>query len=160
MGPPPRSLTAEANSCFMVRVLHGPNRIQGCGASISPERGLPSDQLYRTSNNQGHRVPVTLYTRVLIQGCVKTPTANLRKEPLSQSPSKEEKRENNSAHSLLVHVFTQPGSQTEVRARNREVRFALVSGHRYAAPACPEKRNNGLSRHKIKTVRQRNQYVA
>src|SRR5713101_7056474 len=53
-------------------------------------------------------------------GCVKTPTSNLqveslsrlrriRKEPLWQSPSKEEKRENNSAHSLLVHVFTQPG---------------------------------------------------
>src|SRR5271168_2585041 len=71
MGPPPRSLTAEANSCFMVRVPHGPNRIQGCGASIAPERGLPSDQLYRTSNNEGHRVAVTLDTKVLIQGCVK-----------------------------------------------------------------------------------------
>src|SRR5882672_5442665 len=32
-------LTAEANGCFMVRVLHGPDRIQGCGASIAPERG-------------------------------------------------------------------------------------------------------------------------
>ena len=74
MGPPPRSLTAEANSCFMVRVPHGPNRIQGCGASIAPERGLPSDQLYRTSNNEGHRVEVTLDTKVLIQGCVKTRT--------------------------------------------------------------------------------------
>src|SRR3977135_1683846 len=72
MGPLPRSLTAEANSCFMVRVPHGPNRIQGCGASIAPERGLPSDQLYRTSNNEGHRVAVTLDTKVLIQGCVKT----------------------------------------------------------------------------------------
>src|SRR5476651_144167 len=70
--PPPRSLTAEANSCFMVRVPHGPNRIQGCGASIAPERGLPSDQLYRTSNNEGHRVAVTLDTKVLIQGCVKS----------------------------------------------------------------------------------------
>src|SRR5258708_7884785 len=80
MGPPPRSLTAEANSCFMVRVPHGPNRIQGCGASIAAERGLPSDQLYRTSNNEGHRVAVTLDTRVLIQGCVKTQTLNLRVE--------------------------------------------------------------------------------
>src|SRR6266404_3255487 len=80
MGPLPRSLTAEANSCFMVRVLHGPNRIQGCGASIAPERGLPSDQLYRTSNNEGHRVAVTLDTKVLIQGCVKTPMANFRVE--------------------------------------------------------------------------------
>src|ERR1700687_3274858 len=84
MGPPPRSLTAEANSCFMVRVPHGPNRIQGCGASIAPERGLPSDQLYRTSNNEGHRVAVTLDTKVLIQGCVKTPMLNLRVE----SPSR------------------------------------------------------------------------
>ena len=74
MGPPPRSLTAEANSCFMVRVPHGLNRIQGCGASIAPERGLPSDQLYRTSNNEGDRVAVTLDTKVLIQGCVKTCT--------------------------------------------------------------------------------------
>ena len=65
--PLPRSLTAEANGCFMVRVLHGPNRIQGCGASIAPERGLPSDQLYQTSNNEGHRVAVTLDTKVLIQ---------------------------------------------------------------------------------------------
>src|ERR1035437_866977 len=72
MGLPPRSLTAEANSCFMVRVPHGPNRIQGCGASIAPECGLPSDQLYRTSNNEGYRVAVTLDTKVLIQGCVKT----------------------------------------------------------------------------------------
>src|SRR5882672_2807643 len=76
MGPPPRSLTAEANSCFMVRVPHGPNRIQGCGASIAPDRGLPSDQLYRTSNNEGHRVAETLDTKVPIQGCVKTRESN------------------------------------------------------------------------------------
>jgi hypothetical protein len=85
MGPPPRSLTAEANSCFMVRVPHGPNRIQGCGASIAPERGLPSDQLYRTSNNEGHRVAVTLDTKVLIQGCVKTCTRRERAELFSLS---------------------------------------------------------------------------
>ncbi len=84
MGPPPRSLTAEANSCFMVRVPHGPNRIQGCGASIAPERGLPSDQLYRTSNNEGHRVAVTLDTKVLIQGCVKTRLRQGRSESFSQ----------------------------------------------------------------------------
>src|ERR1700688_4008576 len=87
MGPPPRSLTAEANSCFMVRVPHGPNRIQGCGASIAPERGLPSDQLYRTSNNEGHRVAVTLDTKVLIQGCVKTCPSQGRLESFSQLPS-------------------------------------------------------------------------
>src|SRR6266436_3932565 len=89
MGPLPRSLTAEANSCFMVRVLHGPNRIQGCGASIAPERGLPSDQLYRTSNNEGHRVAVTLDTKVLIQGCVKTRSGKGGAESFSQLPSSE-----------------------------------------------------------------------
>src|SRR5712675_2294374 len=84
MGPPPRSLTAEANSCFMVRVLHGPNRIQGCGASIAPERGLPSDQLYRTSNNEGHRVAVTLDTKVLIPSTDLTaPKSNFRSSPES-----------------------------------------------------------------------------
>src|SRR5258708_28174183 len=83
MGPPPRSLTAEANSCFMVRVQHGDNRIEGCGASIARERGLPSDQLYRTSNNEGHRVAVTLDTKVLIQGCVKTSTSREREELFS-----------------------------------------------------------------------------
>src|SRR6266850_2296309 len=125
MGPPPRSLTAEANSCFMVRVLHGPNRIQGCGASIAPERGLPSDQLYRTSNNEGHRVAVTLDTRVLIQGCVKTPTFNLRVEIPSRFRTFENQkclrpllrrddRENNSAHSWLLHVFTQPGPKADI----------------------------------------------
>src|SRR5258705_4329035 len=152
MGPPPRSLTAEANSCFMVRVLHGPNRIQGCGASIAPERGLPSDHLYRTSNNQGHRVAVTLDTRVLIQGCVKTPTSNLRveslsrlrgitKEPLWQSPWKGEKRENNSAHSLLVHVFTQPGSDSELAELLIDVSSTPTNGHcatRTPRPKVPE----------------------
>ena len=32
MGPPPRSLAAEANDCFMVRPPRGANRIQGRGA--------------------------------------------------------------------------------------------------------------------------------
>src|SRR5713101_1231834 len=70
-------------------------------------------------------------------GCVKTPTSNLqveslsrlrriRKEPLWQSPSKEEKRENNSAHSLLVHVFTQPGVKMR-NTRNEQMFSALPS---------------------------------
>ena len=62
-------------------------------------------------------------------GCVKTSTSDLRvellsrlgeirKERLCQSPSKEEKRENNSAHSLRVHVFTQPGPEADIPDRN------------------------------------------
>src|SRR5712672_1489583 len=133
MGPPPRSLTAEANSCFMVRVPHGPNRIQGCGASIAPERGLPSDQLYRTSNNEGHRVAVTLDTRVLIQGCVKTCTSGECAELFSlfssfdgdcQSGSFviQRNRETNflrASSKFDVGVFTQPGSKTEILAASR-----------------------------------------
>jgi hypothetical protein len=51
------------------------------------------------------------------QGCDPTPELRverlfqlrrIRKEQLSQSPAKEEKRENNSVDSLVVHVFTQP----------------------------------------------------
>src|SRR6266850_3973480 len=53
--------------------------------------------------------------------CVKTPTCNLRVEIPSRfrqlenqkylrPPLGEDDRENNSAHSWLVHVFTQPGS--------------------------------------------------
>src|SRR5713226_4033276 len=58
-------------------------------------------------------------------GCVKTPTSNFRveilsrlrwigKELLCQSSPKEEKGENNSAHSLLARVFTQPGSLASI----------------------------------------------
>ena len=60
--------------------------------------------------------------------CVKTLTSNLRVEILSrlrrigkeqhwQSQSKEEKGENNSAHSLLARVFTQPGPKADAIAR-------------------------------------------
>ena len=41
MGPPPRSLAAEANDCFMVWSQHGANRIQGCGAIFAPMAGSP-----------------------------------------------------------------------------------------------------------------------
>jgi hypothetical protein len=44
-GASPRSLAAEANGCFMVGIQHGSNRIQGCGASVARDGGLPSDLL-------------------------------------------------------------------------------------------------------------------
>ena len=58
-------------------------------------------------------------------GCVKTPTFNLRVEIPSRFRKfenqkclrpllREDDRENNSALAWLVHVFTQPGSETEV----------------------------------------------
>src|SRR6266403_424254 len=57
-------------------------------------------------------------------GRVKTPTFNLRVETPSRFRKfenqkclrpllREDDRENNSAHSWLVHVFTQPGSSTD-----------------------------------------------
>jgi hypothetical protein len=49
MGPPPRSLASEANDCFMVRLLRGANRIQGCGAIFARYGGLPSDRWQATA---------------------------------------------------------------------------------------------------------------
>src|SRR5271155_1663068 len=73
MGPPPRSLAAEANGCFMVRVRHGPNRIQGCGARDAPDSGLPSDQSKHASPLGEQSDAIKLDTDIPIQGCVKTP---------------------------------------------------------------------------------------
>lgn len=43
MGPPPRSLAAGANGCFMVGIRRWSNRIQGCGAMLRAQNGgLPS----------------------------------------------------------------------------------------------------------------------
>jgi hypothetical protein len=139
MGLPPRSLTAEANSCFMVRVPHGPNRIQGCGASIAPECGLPSDQLYQTSNNEGQRVAVTLDTKVPIQGCVKTWTRRERAELFALFSSFDDdwqsasfliqrNRDKLSTRKFDVGVFTQPGSNADVVDHLRDVCFAPESG--------------------------------
>src|SRR6516162_6275729 len=72
MGPPPRSLAAEANGCFMVRVRHGPNRIQGCGARDAPDSGLPSDQSKHASTTGEQSHAIKLDTDVPIQGCAKT----------------------------------------------------------------------------------------
>src|SRR5258708_30353419 len=78
-------------------------------------------------------------------GRVKTPMFNLRVEIPSRfrkfenqkcvrPPLREDDRENNSAHSWLVHVFTQPGSKPEKLAmstcfplcpRNQTLRYAL-----------------------------------
>jgi hypothetical protein len=41
MGPPPRSLAAEAIDCFMVRVPYGSNRIQGRGAMLYAQWQAP-----------------------------------------------------------------------------------------------------------------------
>ena len=73
MGPPPRSLAAEANGCFMVRVRRGPNRIQGCGARDAPDSGLPSDQSKHASTIGEQSDAIKLDTDIPIQGRVKTP---------------------------------------------------------------------------------------
>ena len=148
MGPLPRSLTAEANSCFMVRVLHGPNRIQGCGASIAPERGLPSDQLYRTSNNEGHRVAVTLDTKVLIQG-VKTRSGKGGAESFSQLPSSESSCQHKTdsyfdeiemevLHGSWPSEFSHSlGQNRKSSTRANVFRCSPNNGHRQDTSACP-----------------------
>src|ERR1700682_1873144 len=75
--PQKRMVASWSGSCM------DPTEYKVAARSIAPERGLPSDQLYRTSNNEGHRVAVTLDTKVLIQGCVKTLTLKLSVEILS-----------------------------------------------------------------------------
>jgi hypothetical protein len=70
-------------------------------------------------------------------GRVKTPTFNLRVEIPSRFRKfenqkclrpllREDDRENNSAHSWLVHVFTQPGSFATEMGLPCHVRFTLV----------------------------------
>jgi len=120
-----------------------------CGASIAPERGLPSDQLYRTSNNEGHRVAVTLDTKVLIQGFVKTRTRGECAELFSlfssfdgacQSGSFliQRNRDKRSKRKFDVGVFTQPGSDSEVHSRNRRVRSTPMNRHSALGQSVPK----------------------
>src|ERR1700694_2801121 len=80
-------------------------------------------------------------------GRVKTPTRNLRVEipsrfrqlenqKCSRPPQGEDDRENNSAHSWLVHVFTQPGSISTELGGPRHVRFPPVSDHGVDVAGC------------------------
>src|SRR5258706_14990262 len=72
-------------------------------------------------------------------GRVKTPTFNLRVETPSRFRKfenqkclrlllREDDRENNSAHSWLVHVFTQPGSKGDLTAPKSKFRSTTESG--------------------------------
>src|SRR5271167_3759320 len=77
MGPPPRSLATEANGCFMVRVRHGPNRIQGCGARDAPDSGLPSDQSKHASTIGEQSDAIKLDTDIPIHGSLKQLSPNV-----------------------------------------------------------------------------------
>jgi len=54
-------------------------------------------------------------------------TLNRKKNGSGSRGRRGDKGENNSAHSLRAHVFTRPGSFSEVGPRSRDVRFAPVS---------------------------------
>ena len=57
MGPPPRSLAAEANDCFMVRTPPGTTEYKVAARSFAPYGGLPSVRccsLYSTSQMEVH----------------------------------------------------------------------------------------------------------
>src|SRR5216684_826476 len=80
-------------------------------------------------------------------GRVKTPTFNLRVEIPSRfrkfenqkclrPPLREDDRENNSAHSWLVHVFTQPGSIVSVWRSAGHFRSTPINGHSQRPPEC------------------------
>src|SRR5713101_8140186 len=87
-------------------------------------------------------------------GRVKTPTFNLRVEIPSRFHKfknqkclrpllREDDRENNSAHSWLVHVFTQPWSKPDLPPLDRDVRFAALNGLKSDIAPCPESANTG-----------------
>src|SRR5260370_33221366 len=87
-------------------------------------------------------------------GRVKTPTFNLRVETPSRFRKfenqkclrlllREDDRENNSAHSWLVHVFTQPGSKTEVSALPLHFRFTPQSRHQLSPLRGPFRARSG-----------------
>src|SRR5437762_6581738 len=92
-------------------------------------------------------------------GRVKTPSFNLRVEIPSRFRKfenqkclpplpREDDRENNSAHSWLVHVFTQPGSKAALTAPKSNVRFTPESGLRSDIAPCPKSANSDAS-HRI-----------
>src|SRR6266403_5157077 len=88
-------------------------------------------------------------------GRVKTPTFNLRVETPSRFRKfenqkclrlllREDDRENNSAHSWLVHVFTQPGSKADLTAPKSNFRFTPESGLNSDIAPCPKSATSGL----------------
>jgi hypothetical protein len=56
MGPPPRSLAAEANCCFMVGIRRRSNRIQGCGAMLRAQMAGSPRFVLRIGNT---KIPFT-----------------------------------------------------------------------------------------------------
>src|SRR5260370_13032370 len=93
---------------------------------------------------------------VLGLGCVKTPTFNLRVEIPSRFRKfenqkclrpllREDDRENNSAHSWLVHVFTQPGSKPEKLAMSTCFPLYPETGHGWKPLSWPFLARNGHS---------------
>ena len=105
-------------------------------------------------------------------GCVKTPTFNLRVEIPSRFRKfenqkclrpllREDDRENNSAHSRLVHVFTQPGSIASLQRCPDHFRSTPMNGQFPSRSACLKRAatSGSRQRHSI-TSSARNKYDA
>jgi hypothetical protein len=73
MGPPPRSLAAEANDCFMVRTRYGYNRIQVCGAGTGAQWQAPLGSFCYLSP-LCHR-PASADLRAAVMDCAKEDAA-------------------------------------------------------------------------------------
>jgi hypothetical protein len=89
-------------------------------------------------------------------GRVKTPTFNLRVEIPSRFRKfenqkclrpllREDDRENNSAHSWLLHVFTQPGSIASFRGCANDFRTTPINRHSQSPSACLKGTTSGLT---------------
>ena len=102
-----------------------PTEYKVAARASRPSVGSPRIKLYRTSNNEGHRVAVTLDTKVLIQGCVKTSTRRDGAELFSLFSSFDGAcqsgsfliqfyRDKRSTRKFDVGVFTQPRSSGDM----------------------------------------------
>src|SRR5713226_10630262 len=129
---------------------------------VAPERTIrisfarPEELLSR----EGSCSEVALRMSVVGLGRVKTPMFNLRVEIPSRFRKfenqkclrpllREDDRENNSAHSWLVHVFTQPGSIATELGCPRYVRFPPDSDLRSDLAGCLKRAISGSRAHSI-----------
>jgi len=94
MGPPPRSLAAEANDCFMVRTQYGYNRIQVCGAGTGAQWQVPLGSICYLSP-LCHR-PASADFRAAVMDCAKENAAYemplTSKRPYKFGPGREGER--------------------------------------------------------------------
>jgi len=108
MCPPPRSLAAEANGCFMVRTPQGSNRIQGCGAGFRALAGSPRFVCYSRSQKK------------VQDGAVRLSNCNASRDELAGVEKRELKAMKPGPKPLLGTTMTHAERQARYRATHAE----------------------------------------